>query len=99
MVAINDGILLEALIYDILRRHVKGHAAYLPIVELFLETTHQTAHGQLLDLITAPTGEVELDKYKMSRFAFARGATGRAAAAVHRRLGMMSSGARRHRGG
>jgi farnesyl diphosphate synthase len=68
MIAINDGILLEALIYFILRRHVRGHRAYLAIMELFLETTHQTAHGQLLDLITAPPGNgVDLSKYDMGR--------------------------------
>ena len=69
MVAINDGILLEQLIYFVLRKHVREHAAYLPILELFLETTHQTAHGQLLDLITAPIGTVDLTKYTMERCA------------------------------
>ena len=67
MVAINDGILLEQLIYFILRKHLKTHRAYVPILELFLDTTHQTAHGQLLDLITAPIGTVDLNKYTLSR--------------------------------
>lgn len=67
MVAINDGILLEQTIYFILRKHLRGHAAYVPLLELFLETTHKTAHGQLLDLITAPIGTVDLSKYTLSR--------------------------------
>jgi geranylgeranyl pyrophosphate synthase len=69
MVAINDGILLEQLIYFILRKHLKSHRAYVPLLELFLDTTHQTAHGQLLDLITAPIGTVDLNKYTLSRCA------------------------------
>lgn len=69
MVAINDGILLEQIIYKILRTHLRGHPAYLSILELFLETTHQTAHGQLLDLITAPVGRVDLDKFSLERLA------------------------------
>lgn len=69
MVAINDGILLEQIIYFILEKHVKGHDAYVPILELFLKTTHQTAHGQLLDLITAPAGTVDLSKYTLDRCA------------------------------
>jgi Polyprenyl synthetase len=67
MVAINDGILLEQLLYFILRTHLRGHPAYTPLLELFLETTHQTAHGQLLDLITAPVGTVDLSKYTRDR--------------------------------
>jgi farnesyl diphosphate synthase len=68
MIAINDGILLEQIIYFILRKHLKGHAAYGAIMDLFLETTHQTAHGQLLDLITAPMGSVDLRKYTLTRY-------------------------------
>lgn len=67
MMAINDGILLEQIIYKILRKHIRDHPAYLPLLELFLETTHQTAHGQLLDLITAPVGKVDLDKFSLDR--------------------------------
>ena len=67
MVAINDGILLEQLIYFVLRKHFRSHPAYVDLIDLFLETTHQTAHGQLLDLITAPIGTVDLSKYTLSR--------------------------------
>eukprot|EP00892_Ulva_mutabilis_P006418 jgi/Ulvmu1/4148/UM019_0127.1 len=68
MMAINDGILLEQIIYKILRTHVRNHPAYLSLLELFLETTHQTAHGQLLDLITAPVGKIDLEKFSLNRY-------------------------------
>jgi len=67
MVAINDGILLEQLIYFVLRKHFKAHATYAELLDLFLQTTHQTAHGQMLDLITAPIGTVDLAKYTLER--------------------------------
>jgi hypothetical protein len=69
MVAINDGILLEQLVYFILKKHLREHPSYVPMLELFMETIHQTAHGQMLDLITAPQGSVDLTKYTMSRCA------------------------------
>jgi farnesyl diphosphate synthase len=64
MNAINDGILLEMQIYKILKRHVgTGDPAYAHLLELFHEVTYQTASGQLIDLITAPIGVVDLTKY------------------------------------
>ena len=67
LIAINDGILLECLLYFVLRKHVRGHAAYPHLLDLFLETTHQTAHGQLLDLITAPVGAPDLSRFSLER--------------------------------
>jgi len=64
MNAINDGILLEMQIYKLLKRHVgPKHPAYAHLLELFHEVTYQTASGQLIDLITAPIGVVDLSKY------------------------------------
>ena len=71
-IAINDGILLEQIIYFILRKHLRSHPAYLQLLELFLETTHQTAHGQLLDLITAPVGVPDLSKFSLERYLSSR---------------------------
>ena len=67
LIAINDGILLECLLYFVLRKHVRGHASYPHLLDLFLETTHQTAHGQLLDLITAPIGVPDLSRFSLER--------------------------------
>ena len=63
MVAINDGLVLECQIYSMFKRHCKGFAGYADILEMFHDVTYQTASGQLLDLITAPIGEVDLSKY------------------------------------
>jgi farnesyl diphosphate synthase len=63
LVAINDGIVLESCIYRILQKHFRRTPQYMHLLELFHETTHQTSHGQLLDLITAPIGTVDLKRY------------------------------------
>lgn len=34
----------------------------------FLQTTHQTAHGQLLDLTTAPPGTTDLSKFTVNNY-------------------------------
>ena len=38
--------------------HFRSHPAYADLVDLFHETTYQTAHGQMLDVKTAPIGTV-----------------------------------------
>ncbi len=63
MVAINDGLVLECQIYSMLKKHCKTHTGYAELLEMFHEITYKTASGQLLDLITAPIGEVDLSKY------------------------------------
>ncbi|KAL6772067.1 FPS1 [Auxenochlorella protothecoides x Auxenochlorella symbiontica] len=63
MVAINDGIILESCIYRLLKLHFRAHPAYVHLLELFHDTTHRTAHGQLLDTTTAPPGGVDLARY------------------------------------
>lgn len=56
MVAINDGILLDAAIYRLLRKHLRAHPAYTELLDLFHQVTYQTSHGQLLDTINTPIG-------------------------------------------
>lgn len=64
MVAINDGIILESCIYRLLKIHFGAHPAYVALLELFHDTTHRTAHGQLLDTTTTPPGgKVDLTRY------------------------------------
>ena len=63
MNAINDGLVLECQIYSMLKRHCKSLPCYADLLDLFHEVTHQTASGQLIDLITAPIGVVDLSKY------------------------------------
>ena len=33
-----------------------------------MQTTHQTAHGQLLDIMTAPAGTVDLARYTLPTY-------------------------------
>lgn len=61
LVAINDGIILEACIYRLLKKHFGGSPMYVHLLDLFHDTTSQTAHGQLLDTTTAPIGTVSLE--------------------------------------
>ena len=64
MIACNDYILLECVLYRVLRLHFKGHAAYTELLDLFHEVTYQTSHGQLLDLTTAPpAGAIDLSRF------------------------------------
>jgi len=67
-VACNDSIFLEASIYRILKNHFRSKPYYTKLLDLFLETTFQTSTGQLLDLITAPPGVVDLSKYQMKTY-------------------------------
>jgi len=67
MIAINDAFLLEAAIYYLLKKHFKQQSYYVDLLELFLETTHQTEMGQLVDLITAPEDQVDLSKFSLDK--------------------------------
>ncbi|KAI8906014.1 isoprenoid synthase domain-containing protein [Gorgonomyces haynaldii] len=70
MVAINDGFIIESVIYKLLKNHFRSHEKYLDIVELFHETTYQTELGQLMDLITAPEGDVDLSRFSIEKHAY-----------------------------
>ncbi|KAK2090401.1 hypothetical protein P7K49_031657 [Saguinus oedipus] len=60
--AINDASLLEACIYHLLKLY------YLNLIELFLQSSYQTEIGQILDLITAPQGHVDLGRFTEKRY-------------------------------
>ncbi|XP_008278918.1 farnesyl pyrophosphate synthase isoform X1 [Stegastes partitus] len=66
--AINDAFLLESTIYRLLRRHCRDQKYYVHLLELFNETAYQTELGQTLDLITAPPGRVDLNRFTMERY-------------------------------
>lgn len=68
MVACNDYILLECCIYRILKFHFAESPSYGRLLDLFLETTYQTSHGQLLDLTTAPPGSIDLSRYSLESY-------------------------------
>ncbi|KAF6256016.1 isoprenoid synthase domain-containing protein [Scenedesmus sp. NREL 46B-D3] len=58
----------KCCIYRILKFYFGGSPAYGQLLELFLETTYQTSHGQLLDLTTAPPGSIDLSRYTMDSY-------------------------------
>lgn len=70
MVAINDSMIIEMAIYKLLKRYFRKHVAYADFIDLFHETTYQTELGQLMDLITAPEGHVDLSKFSIDKHAY-----------------------------
>ncbi|XP_069336583.1 farnesyl pyrophosphate synthase isoform X3 [Eulemur rufifrons] len=66
--AVNDALLLEACIYRLLKHYCREQPYYLNLIELFLQSSYQTEIGQTLDLITAPQGNVELDRFTEKRY-------------------------------
>lgn len=80
--AVNDSLMLELHIYRVLRRYVREHKQYVPLMELFQDVTYTTEIGQLLDLTSNQLdGTFELDlftdenlkriyKYKTSHYSF-----------------------------
>nr|KAF6396695.1 farnesyl diphosphate synthase [Rousettus aegyptiacus] len=66
--AINDGLLLEACIYRLLKRYCREQPYYLHLVELFLQTTYQTEIGQTLDITAGPPDKVDLSRFTEKRY-------------------------------
>jgi len=50
-IAVNDALLLEMLVYKVLKRHFFHLPYYSQLVDLMLETTLQTECGQMLDTL------------------------------------------------
>ncbi|CAK5275863.1 unnamed protein product, partial [Mycena citricolor] len=65
MIAINDSFMLEGSIYYLLKKHFRSEPYYVDLLELFHDTTFQTELGQLIDLITAPEDDVNLDRFSL----------------------------------
>ncbi|XP_077383303.1 farnesyl pyrophosphate synthase isoform X2 [Festucalex cinctus] len=66
--AINDAFLLEGCTYRLLRRHCRNQPYYVHLLELFNETSFQTELGQALDLMTAPPGHIDLNRFTIERY-------------------------------
>ena len=67
MVAINDSFVLESFIYRLLKQYFRQDSYYVDLLELFHEVTYQTELGQLMDLITAPEENVDLNKFSIEK--------------------------------
>lgn len=70
MIAINDGFILESMIYKLLKKHFRQDACYVDLLELFHEVSYQTELGQLMDLLTAPEDVVDLSKFSIEKHAY-----------------------------
>jgi len=68
--ACNDSLIIETMLYRVLKRYFKGKDYYVDLFELFQEVTFRTEVGQLLDLTSQPNTEKNnldlftLDTYK-----------------------------------
>jgi len=69
-IAINDSFVLESSIYVLLKNHFKGTSYYIDLVELFHEVTWKTELGQLVDLLTAPEDNIDLDRFNYQKYYF-----------------------------
>jgi farnesyl diphosphate synthase len=71
MIAINDGFLLQAHLFKVLKEFFGATPHYAQLLELFNETTWQTELGQMLDLTSQPlpgAGEIDLDRFTLHRY-------------------------------
>ena len=66
--AINDSFLLESFIYRLLKKHFRSSLCYVDLLEVMHEVTYQTELGQLMDLLTAPEGDVDLNRFSIERY-------------------------------
>merc|ERR1712100_765358 len=70
IIACNDSLIVETVMYRIIKRNFKGKDYYIDVVELFQEVSFKTELGQLLDLTSQPNTKVNnldlftLDTYK-----------------------------------
>lgn len=68
MIAINDAFICETAIYRLIKKYFRSEPYYLDLVELFHEVTYQTELGQMMDLLTAPEGDVDLNRFSIEKY-------------------------------
>ncbi|ODM99800.1 Farnesyl pyrophosphate synthase [Orchesella cincta] len=66
LAAVNDAILLEATIYQILKKHFKDKSYYAKAMEVMHDVTYKTIFGQSLDTRTGQDRRMET--YTMDRY-------------------------------
>ncbi|CAG8512268.1 6276_t:CDS:10, partial [Dentiscutata heterogama] len=67
-IAINDSFILESSVYFFLKKYFRQESYYVDLLELFHEITLDTELGQLIDLITAPEDNVDLNRFSMEKY-------------------------------
>jgi farnesyl diphosphate synthase len=66
--AVNDAFFLEQMIFSLLRSEFGDQSYYVDLFHLVHDVIYQTVIGQSLDLITAPIGSVNLEKFTPDRY-------------------------------
>ena len=66
--AINDAFFLEQLVFRLLKFECSSLPCYREVVELLQDTIYKTTIGQTMDLVTAPVGKPNLDKFSEERY-------------------------------
>ncbi|KAJ1679778.1 Farnesyl pyrophosphate synthetase [Spiromyces aspiralis] len=70
MIAINDAFLLEAFIHRLFRKYFRHEPFYVDLLELMQECTYRTELGQMVDLITAPEDNVDLNRFSIEKYTY-----------------------------
>lgn len=66
--AINDAFFLERLVFRLIKFECSSLPCYGEVVEMLQETIFKTTIGQTMDLVTAPVGKPNLDKFSEERY-------------------------------
>lgn len=59
---------MESSVYRLLRVYCRDQPYYVNLMEMFLQASYHTELGQVLDLITAPPGDVDLSRFTEKRY-------------------------------
>jgi len=69
IIACNDSLIVETVMYRVLKRHFRKKEYYVDLIELFQEVSFQTEMGQLLDLTSQPnTTKNNLDLFTLDTY-------------------------------
>lgn len=69
LAAINDGLMIENVMYQLLQKHFKGKECYIDLVETFQDISLKTIMGQNLDTHSTNFGKTpNLDLFTMNRY-------------------------------
>ncbi|XP_014476182.1 PREDICTED: farnesyl pyrophosphate synthase-like [Dinoponera quadriceps] len=69
LAAINDGIMIESIMYQLLRKHFSGKDCYIDLLETFQDIILKTIMGQSLDLQSTNFGKMpNLNLFTMDRY-------------------------------
>ncbi|KAI9183557.1 Farnesyl pyrophosphate synthetase [Blastocladiella emersonii ATCC 22665] len=68
--AVNDALILEGHIFRFVKKHFRAMPYYADLVDLLHEVAYLTELGQLIDMLTAPEGDVDLNRFSLDRHSY-----------------------------